>query len=224
MTLEIKHCGGCDEDKEVTEFYVRKSGRCAGKLISQCKECTRIANINWRKANPEKVMICKRNWNITHRENTRKHHRDAHYRKGGKPASENKACTAYLGCVVAETVLAYEFPGFKRMPNCNPDYDYECPQGYLIDVKSGCRIRREHGYDYWYFTIKKNKVPHFFLCIAWKDRKTLIPEHLWLIPGYLVNEKKGIAITPTAKSLAKWSKYERSLGTVLKCCDQIKGR
>jgi hypothetical protein len=221
--MTLKHCNGCDTDKELKEFWVRKSGRGAGKPLSQCKECNGVASINWRKANPEKVKTGKQNWNNLNREKTRKHHRDAHYRKGGKSAAKNKLCTAYLGCIISETVLAHEFPGFKRMPNCNPDYDYECPKGLFVDVKSSCRVHRKQGHDYWYFAIKKNKVPHFFICIAWKDRETLVPEHLWLIPGYLVNEKKGIGITPTAKSLSKWSKYERPLGNVLECCNKLRG-
>lgn len=206
--METKHCNGCGEDKELTEFYIHKSGPCAGNIRTPCKQCYQDRQVVWRKNYPDK---------------TREYSRNFKYRHGTKPASENKKCSTYLGCVIAETVLAHEFPGFVRMPNCNPNYDYECPKGFLIDVKSGCKRYRKGHTDSWSFVVKKNKVPHFFLCIAWKDRKSLLPEHLWLIPGWLVNEKTTFCICDSPKSLAEWSPYERSLGNVLKCCDKMRG-
>jgi len=206
--MTLKHCNGCGEDKELKEFNINKTGRRAGKPRSRCKQCNSIQSSDWKKANPGK---------------SRKLNRESRYRHGVKPAVDNKSCTVYLGCVIAETVLSHEFPGFVRMPYGNPDYDYDCPKGFKIDVKSSCR--RHHGdwNDYWEFAIRKNKVSNFFICIAWKDRKSLVPEHLWMIPGYLVNDKITFSITDSSKSLAKWSKYERSLKNVLNCCDKLKG-
>ena len=233
--MTLKHCNGCGEDKELSEFYIHKTGKLAGKLYSLCKECNRrqalvwrnahlekaIENCNnWKKANPEKICA----WRKTNPERLREYARENAYRHGSKPASENKSCALYLGCVVAETVLSHEFPGFKRMPNGNPGYDYDCPKGFKIDVKSACRQHSDTRHDSWHFSIKKNAVADYFLCIAFDDRKTLNPEYVWLIPGNVVNKKTNLCITDLPELISKWSQYERSLKTVLICCNKIRGK
>lgn len=249
----MKHCNGCDEDKELTGFNFRKSGRSMGKPYSQCKECEKMrsnkwyydniekakatrriwtkANLDnvknriytWQRANPDKVKQYHRTWSKANPDRVRKLRRDGTYRHGAKPASENKSCSAYLGIVIAETVLSHEFPGFKRMPNNNPGYDYDCSKGFKIDVKSSCRRHRKNGNDYWGFAIKKNKLADYFLCIAFDNRKNLNPEHIWLIPGNMISNKSEQGITDLLESLAKWSQYERSLTNVLECCNALKG-
>ena len=222
--MNLKHCNGCDTDKELSEFYFHKSGRQVGKPLGQCKKCYSSKSNDWYKVNTGDVKKRACVWRKANPEKVKKSGRESAYRKGVKPASENKSCSSYLGCVIAETVLAHEFPGFIRMPYGNPNYDYDCPKGFKIDVKSSCRGYLKNGSNRWSFNMRRNKVPHFFICIAWKDRESLIPEHLWLIPGYLINGKMGIGILDTVKSLAKWSKYERPLGNVLNCCDKMRER
>jgi len=216
--MTLKHCNGCGEDKELKEFNFRKSGRCAGKPLSRCRECESGRVKKWEADNPEKANM----WHKRHPDENRKRVREYHYQHGSKPASENKACPAYLGCVIAETILSHEFPGFKRMPPGNPDYDYECPKGFLIDVKSSTRRSRIIGNNRWVFSVRNNKRVHYFIFIAFDDLESLTPMHIWLIPGYLVNDRKNISIPDTVKSLAKWSKYERSLKNALECCDKMK--
>jgi hypothetical protein len=253
MTLETKHCNGCGEDKELSEFNFRKSGRYAGKPRGRCKECenkvnsvwhdanlekvyatnyaryhanpkkANAASRAWKQANPERVTELQRVWRKTNVEKTREYAREAHYRNGVKPAAENKSSSLYLGCVIAETILSREFPGFKRMPNGNTGYDYDCPKGYKIDVKSGCRLAFKNRNDSWQFHINKNKIADFFLCIAFDDRENLNPEHIWLIPGGVVNDKQTIVITDSPEILAKWSQYERPLENVMNCCDKLRG-
>jgi len=156
-------------------------------------------------------------------------------RRAGKPCSRckecdrsiplfiNKSCPTYLGCDISEIVLSHEFPGFKRMPTCNPDYDYDCPKGFKIDVKSACRYHsKKDPHDMWKFRIRKNTVANYFLCIAFDDRQNLKPEHIWLIPGYVINHKIGFGITDSPKSLAKWSQFERPLDNVLNCCNKMR--
>lgn len=235
--MTLKHCNGCDEDKELSEFNFNKSGKRIGKPLSQCKNCLNLkssiwykVNIKkakatrsaWQKSNPDKIKLANDTWHNANREKVRKSGRESSYRHGAKPASENKSCATYLGCVIAETVLSHEFPGFKRMPNGNPGYDYVCPKGYKIDVKSGCKQCYNYVTDSWYFSINKNKAPSFFLCIAWDNRESLNPAHLWLIPGWLVNEKTGFRITDSPKVLARWSQYERPLENVLECCSKLR--
>jgi hypothetical protein len=208
MEMEVKHCIGCENDKPLTEFYVYKSGSRTGKPFSKCKSCKNEISSIWSKTHPER---------------RREIERACSYKHGTRSMFENKSCSSYLGCVVAETVLSHEFPGFKRMPFNNPNFDYECPKGFLIDVKSSCRIHPKQGSDFWGFDINRNKVPHFFICIAWKDRKSLTPEYLWLIPGWVVNGKMTNVITDSPEVLAKWSKYERPLKNVLECCNKLRG-
>lgn len=207
MTLEMKHCGGCDTDKPLTEFGFYKNGRRVGTPFSQCKKCEKMRGVIWRREN---------------RVRRNKQCKEYRYRLGAKPASENKSCAAYLGCVIAETVLSHEFPGFVRMPNCNPGYDYECPKGFKVDVKSGCRQSTKSRRERWTFNINKNKVANYFLFLAFNTRELLTPEHIWLISGDVVNAKTKISITDSPKSIAKWSKYERSLENVLKCCNELR--
>ena len=90
-------------------------------------------------------------------------------------------------------------------------------------MKSRCREIQNNGVGRWCFTIKKNKVANYFICIAFDDRKTLNPVYLWLIPGDLVNEKTSLSITDSPRSLTKWSKYERPLDNVLECCNKLRG-
>lgn len=223
--MTLKHCNGCNKDKELSEFRVRKSGPMSGKPRSRCKECERFEKTAWRKENPEKVKSIRRAWRIANHGHAKEYARKRYYQQGGKSASENKACPVYLGCVVAETILSHEFPGFKRMPYGNKGFDYRCPKGFLIDVKSRCLTHSEIRSSFWHFAIRKNKVANYFLCIAFGDRdKPLVPEHIWLIPGNVVNEKMGFVITNIPESLAKWSQYERSLKNVNNCCDKLRSK
>jgi hypothetical protein len=89
-------------------------------------------------------------------------------------------------------------------------------------VKSGCRIHLKNQTARWSFIIRKNKVANYFLFLAFDNRESLNPEHIWLVPGYIVNDKTTISIADLPKTLIKWSKYERSLNNVLKCCDKLK--
>jgi hypothetical protein len=221
--MTLKHCNGCGEDKDLTEFNFHKSGQRIGKPISHCKVCKNNASSDWYKANSERSKARDRAWKKSNPERAKEYCRESSYRRGAKPATENKSCPAYLGCVIAETVLSHEFPGFKRMPYGNKGYDYDCTKGFKIDVKSGCRNCHENLTDRWIFTIRKNQIADYFLCIAFDNRKLLNPEHIWLIPGNLVNSTIGFSVSDLPKSLAKWSQYERPLENVLKCCNKLRG-
>jgi hypothetical protein len=223
MALETKHCNGCGEDKELSEFNIIKSGRMEGKPHTPCRECS---NANAKKRyhlNSDKMIKQACIYQKLHPEKSREANRKSSYRRGVRPASENKSSSQYLGCVVAETVLSNEFLGFKRMLNCNPGYDYDCPKGFKIDVKSSCRRHPLNSHECWTFRINKNSVADYFLCIAFDNRKSLTPEHIWLIPGDVVNGKFILCITDLTNSLAKWVQYERSLDNVIKCCKKLKG-
>ena len=152
-----------------------------------CKQCY---NKRYRELHPEKIRLL-----------TKQNHESRSDYGGSKT---NKECTLYLGCTVAERVLSHVFKNVERMSTNNPGYDFICGKGYMVDVKSSCRItRREHS-DSWRFTINYNITADYFLCIAFDDRELLNPEHLWLIPGSDINNKHDV--TMTGSKLHKWNK------------------
>lgn len=134
-------------------------------------------------------------------------------------AHTNPDCTVFLGVVVAEKVLSKVFKNVQRMPPNNPGYDFICGKGFKIDVKSACI---EKNTNRWAFNIKRNQVSDYFLCLAFDNRKDLNPEHIWLIPGSLLNNLMNASIARS--TLEKWSQYELidKLDDVVTCCDTLK--
>lgn len=144
----------------------------------------------------------------------REHHKE-HPRKPRARKPINPKCPTYLGCEVAEKVLSNVFKDVKVMKPNNPGYDLVCNKGKKIDVKSSCL--RENG---WLFRIRKNTTADFFLCIAFDNRKSLTPLHLWLIPSDEVKDKKAIGIRPN--TIHKWDKFKQDISETLQCCNQMK--
>lgn len=137
-----------------------------------------------------------------------------------KSMSENRGCTAFLGVHVAERVLSHVFKDVQIMPYGNPGFDFTCRHDKLIDVKGSCRNHSEKGADRWHFTIKQNHIADYFLCLAFNNRNDLNPEHIWLIPGDMINDCVSVSISETM--LAKWAQYEQPLNKVISCCDSFK--
>jgi hypothetical protein len=139
-----------------------------------------------------------------------------------RPMDEATDCSNYLGIHIAERVLSKFFDNITRMPIHNPGYDFICGKGFKIDVKSACVISKGQKYPFWHFNIFRNMIADYYLCLAFDNRESLEPQHVWLIPGNIAGGKCGIRIFNTPKSLAKWSEYERPLDKVLACCQEIK--
>ena len=143
-------------------------------------------------------------------------HKRANWNGG---AATNPTCTAYLGIMVGETVLAKVFSNVHRMPYDNEGYDFICGKGYKIDVKSACL-----GYKmrHWRFNTKQNTIADHFLCLAFDNRDDLNPVHLWLIPSEVVSHLKGLSISKG--TVDKWKQYELTdkLDRVIKCCNTMK--
>jgi hypothetical protein len=127
-------------------------------------------------------------------------------------------CSVFLGCYVAERVLKHVFNNVKLMPRNNRKFDFICNRGKKIDVKSSCL--RKGDYPRWAFTIGRNKVADYFLCLAFDDREHLNPVHLWLIPGDDVNDRSTIQIKP--RDVSKWNKFELDIHSVITCCNTMK--
>jgi len=106
------------------------------------------------------------------------------------------------------------------MPTGNPGYDFLCSKGYKIDVKSATKSKSRNG---WMFKISKNRIADYFLLLAFDNRENLNPQHLWLIPAVILNDKKNTTIAPS--TLEKWSKYEldNKLNDVIACCTTLRG-
>jgi hypothetical protein len=139
------------------------------------------------------------------------------------PLEEAKDCGSYLGIIIAERVLSTFFEHMERMPRNNRGFDYICGKGYKIDVKSGCILQYGNGNPFWHFDIRKNKIADYFLLLGFDNRENLEPQHVWLIPGNIINDRVGFAITFTENGLKKWLQYEKPLDKVVECCAAMKG-
>ena len=147
--------------------------------------------------------------------------RNNRYKRGFcQSMSENKSCSLYLGITIAEKVLSKVFKDVEIMPNCNPGYDFICGKGYKVDVKSSCRRKEGNTYR-WTFIINKNQIPDYFLLLTFDNRENLNPEHIWLIPGNIINDKKAISISESR--INKWDEYKLDIDKVIECCNIIKG-
>lgn len=134
----------------------------------------------------------------------------------------NKSCSSYLG-LMAEKLLSKVFKDVNRMPYGHKGFDFKCSKGMKIDVKSSVLLFRKNKPNYkgfWTFTIKRNIIPDYFLCIAFDNRTDKNPQHLWLIPAEKINHKVGLIISKNQTH--KWSQYELPLEKTLECCESIK--
>lgn len=168
-----------------------------------------------------------RDFSIEHIKNLTINHADSLKEKGILPNGwevkkdcklvTNKTCSKYLGCYITEQILSKIYSNVQVMPPNNHGFDFYCAKKYKIDAKSSAT-----GYkDRWQFNIKKNTIADYFLCLAFEDRNSFNPSHLWLIPGQDVNHQIGITISKS--TLQKWSKYEQLIDPVIECCNKIKG-
>lgn len=143
------------------------------------------------------------------------------------PMSENKECASYLGVHIAERVLSHVFENVTRMPNNHMGFDFVCKKGYRIDVKSACLNSR----NMWRFSIEQNKVPDYFLLLAFDNRTELNPMHIWLIKGTdivgvrnksIMNNQNDLRIY--ANSIFEYTIYEvkDKLDQVIACCEVLK--
>lgn len=168
-----------------------------------CKECRREQRCRWRAENPEKSKAI----------NTK-----ASRKRGARPHNENKECSQFLGCHVAERVLSHVFKDVKRMPILNPGFDFICSHGKKIDVKSACLSRTK--YPRWGFHIDRNIIADYFLCVAFDNRENLTPIHVWLLPGNEFNHLIDAAIRPS--TIPKWDAYRLDISKISECCVTMK--
>lgn len=191
-------CRKCGIDLDESNWY--PSRRAKNERI--CKMCYNARGDKWRKANPDK-------YHTYIEKNQRK--------RGQLPMSENKRCGAFLGIHIAERVLRNVFRDVKQMPYGNPGFDFICNRGKKIDVKSSCINDR----DDWGFNIDRNTIADYFLCIAFDNRESLTPLHLWLLPSNVISHLVVFTVRPS--TIQKWDKYRSSIDKVLTCCNVLRG-
>lgn len=199
-------CRKCGDELTVGENWYPSLQKAYNYI---CKECHDERNRLWQKDNPEKVKATWTRWN-------RKH--------GVRPFNENKTCSSYLGIHVAERVLRHVFKDVETMPYGNRGYDVICNHGKLIDIKSACVLSSlVDGIEYlrWLFTIERNTIADYFLCIAFDNRMDLDPLYIWLLPGCKFNHLKHASISPS--TIHKWDAYRLDVSKVSACCDTIRG-
>ena len=149
-----------------------------------------------------------------------KNRKEKRYKNGSQPMNENKSCSSYLGVHIAEQVLSKVFKDVQQMVYGNPGYDFICSNGYKIDVKSSCKHKRNNRSNIWTFSIKKNTISDYFLCLAFDNRTDLNPLYIWLIPNSIVNDKMIISISES--TINKWNKYKLNINKVINCCNTLK--
>lgn len=197
-------CKGCGEDKKHHAL-----GLCRRCYTKQCSAKYRTNHADeikrYRVTNSDKLA------------NMEARRRRAH---GGKPASENKQCPAFLGVHVAERVLSKVFKDVKQMPPNHTGYDFICNKGKKIDVKSACTDTRYNQRDSWNFRIRKNKVADYFLCLAFDNREDLNPLHIWLILGHITNHLSRVSISKSR--IDKWDEYKLDISKTIICCNNMR--
>ena len=199
---------------------------------NKCKSCQSKYQKEYRAANIDTLRAKHRQWYIDNKEIIKKRSNDRHkahrdednlrkrehnYSMGAKPMSENKDCPVFLGVWIAEQVLAKVFKNVERMPYGNPGFDFICGNGYRVDSKAVCVNKNKPA---WTFNIRKNKIADFFALLAFDNRQDLNPQHIWLVPGDVVNHGNGVYIG--IAGVDKWKQYELPIGKVISCCNVMK--
>lgn len=210
----FQQCSKCKQTLPISAFYKNKSQK--NGFESQCKKCESATRAY------KTCTVCgmyKPHFGFGM---CRKCY-DAQRRHIEVPTyTQNRSCTAFLGCHVAEHVLRKVFKDVKMMPYGNKKYDFICNHGKKIDVKSACLPTVSNAKQRWLFSINYNTVADYFLCIAFDNREDLNPLHLWLIPGKTINHLTGAVISKS--TVAKWNKYELDLTETVKCCTTLKSQ
>ena len=204
MSVSEKRCTHCGLVLPASGF--QKNACKSDGLQSWCKQCRYVAD---RTIYRDKVNAYHKAWEIKH---------------GivGKIA-ESHDSSSYLGVYIAERALSKFFDHIERMPYGNPGYDFICGKGFKIDVKSAClRGYKGKNATCWSFTIRKNQVADYFLCLAFNNRVDLEPQHVWLVPSDAAKNLYGLVVPCSNYGLNKWRKFEKPIENVLSCCNTIR--
>ena len=202
-------CGQVVKPGNVYIFGHQNIGRRRPLYPDNCYVCgIALDSDNWAPSRMNrKNRICKQCSNRLHREERKKNY---------QPTS-NKECGYYLGVYVVEHILSKVFKNVERMPRNNKGYDFICGYGKRIDVKSSATYDNSGR---WSFRIGKNCIADYFLCVAFDNRTDLNPVHIWLMPGYTVNDSDYIIIDKS--NISEYDEYVLPIDEVVMQCDIMK--
>lgn len=237
ISSDIKTCSVCGISKPIDEFYNEKNIK-NGKR-SECKECDKKYyknhlekrseyNKKYYQDHREKILEQKRNHRQNHKEECKEYNKEYYQdhkdeiRKRTCQVSmyENKDCAAYLGIVIGERLIRHLFNDVEAMPYDFPDYDFICNKGKKINVKTACMTSQSKKYYRWKFTIRNNKIPDFFILVAFDNLTDLNLLHIWMIPGNEINNNSGKSIRPS--TIHKWDKWKLNIKDAQLCCTEMK--
>ena len=235
-------CENCGKEKEhhakglCGACYKKQNGKKPKIIIIICKKCKKkkplfakkMCQVCYQKQYTHKMIICsacgKKKEHVANGmcdSCNSKVNRGSMTNDGTK--IPNKECSTYLGVDISELILSKVFKNVKKMSYGHKGFDFKCSKGMKIDVKSAVLRFNKTLINYkgsWSFAIRRNKIPDYFLCIAYDNRIDLIPQHLWLIPSEKINHLTGTSIAKN--KIDKWKEYELPINKVLSCCNELK--
>lgn len=98
------------------------------------------------------------------------------------PNGVNEDSATYLS-EFTENFMIQKYPGAKKMPPCNPGFDYLW-NGIKIDVKGSCifyRIDRQPGFI---FHVRHNHIADKFVLVGCDNRENMNPLFAWEFDKY----------------------------------------
>lgn len=204
MNNNTKTCVDCGMSKPLNNFYKDRKAK-DGKQ-SSCKQC----NKKYQEEHQKEIKKYKKEWY---------EHGGGRERRGCQSMYKNKSSTQWLGIVIGERLVKHLFNDVVIMPYKFPDYDIICNKGKKINVKVAC-ITLNRKLPHWQFNIDYNTIADYFILVAFDNRENLNPLYLWMIPGYVLNEKSGTQISPS--TIHKWDEWKRDINDAKLCCTEMK--
>ena len=193
----MKKCSDCSEVKSLDEFHNDKTKK-DGKR-NQCKECKKEYDKNdYENGGGREKLGCHSMY-------------------------ENKSSAQYIGIVINERLIKHLYPDAVMNNYGFPGYDFTCQKGKKVDAKaSAIHIRQNVNSRVvnWQFAIRRNKIPDFFLCVAYNNIDNPTPLHIWMIPAEEINDQSGIKISAT--TIHKWNRWKIDIDKAQACCTAMK--
>jgi len=220
---KMKKCSKCGIEKPLDGFSNDKN-RKYGKY-PHCKECVN----QYKKDHKEEAAIKMKRYREDHKEEIKEQRRDYYHNGGGREKvgctamKENNSCPQYLGIVINERLIKHLFPDAEMMPMHFPGYDFTCRRGKKVNAKASTTFIRENKKSntvFWYFNFLKNKIPDFFLCVAYSSVENPTPLHIWMVPGKEINYLSTISIN--SSTIHKWDQWRMDVDKAQACCTAMK--
>jgi hypothetical protein len=155
-------------------------------------------------------------------------------RQKGILHGKEPGCSNYVGLHIAEKVLSKAFKVMQKAGS-KEAFDFYCGHDLKIDSKCSTKCKNKSSTEgFWFFHIRKNKVPKAFCLIALDNTPENVaedpkPTHVWLIPGDAIingkplNERMSLTVSPrTIARLDSWRRTDME-GRIIKCCIKVKG-